>query len=256
MQGDGVNSQDQKVAVVTGASQGIGKEIALQLAATGALVFVNYSKSEAAAQKVVEEIRDSGGKAHPVRADVCDEKQVASMFKRCSEVTSHIDYLVNNAGIDIPQKLEEYDLDAWRKIIDVNVTGKFIALKYAIPLLKNSRSPRVVNIASRLAWKPLEEASSYCCSEAAIIMLTKCAALELSPYGIRVNAVCPGFTRTPLTEGIYPDEQIWNQAAERNPSKRVGMPKDVANAVMFLLSDAADYINGTHLLVEGGSMLK
>ena len=87
-------------------------------------------------------------------------------------------------------------------------------------------------------------------------MLTMCAALELAPYKIRVNAVCPGFTRTPMTEGIYPDEQIWRQAAEDNPSKRVGRPRDVANAVRFLLSDDAEYINGTHLLVEGGSLLK
>ncbi len=245
-----------KVALVTGASQGIGREIALQLSFRGICVFINYSKSHDKAVKVATEIRSHGGRAEVFRADIADEEQVARMFADIAEISPHIDYLVNNAGIDIPQPFESYDVADWRRILDVNLTGKFITLKHAIPFLKKAPKPRVVNIASRLAWKPIGESSSYCCSQAAIIMLTKCAALELAPHNIRVNAVCAGLTRTPLTEKIYPDEEIWKQAAELNPSIRVGQPIDVANATLFLLSDEADYINGTHLLVEGGSMLR
>jgi NAD(P)-dependent dehydrogenase (short-subunit alcohol dehydrogenase family) len=242
-------------ALVTGASQGIGREIALRLAARGTFVLINFSRSHEMAESVVAEIRGAGGRAEALRADISDEGQVIRMFGEIAEISPHLDFLVNNAGIDIPQPIETYDIAAWRRIIDVNVTGKFLTLKHAIPFLKKAPKARVVNIASRLAWKPLEESSGYCCSAAAIVMLTKCAALELAPYKIRVNAVCPGFTRTSLTEGIYPDEEFWERAAETNPSRRVGRPGDAAQAALYLLSDEAEYINGTHLLVDGGSML-
>lgn len=244
-----------KFALITGASQGIGREIALQLAVSGIFVIVNYSKSHENAENVVLEIKKAGGRCEAICADVSDEIQVSKMFADFARFSLHLDYLVNNAGIDIPQRLESYDAEAWRRILDVNVTGKFLVLKHAIPYLKKSAHARVVNVASPLAWKPLEEASSYCCSEAAIIMLTKCAALELAPYKIRVNAVCPGFTRTPLNERLCPDEKIWIETAEANPSNRIAEPNDVAKAVMFLLSNEAEYINGTHLVVDGGSML-
>jgi NAD(P)-dependent dehydrogenase (short-subunit alcohol dehydrogenase family) len=244
------------IALITGASRGIGREIALRLAVTGAVVLLNYSKSREETDRVVADIRHRGGSAHAFRADVSDEGQVARMFADIASLFPHLDYLVNNAGIDIPQPIESYDTDAWRRIIDVNVTGKFLTTKHAIPLLKKAPNASVVNIASRLAWKPLAEAGAYCCAAAAVVMLTKCTALELARYGIRVNAVCPGLTRTPLTEGIYPDEEIWTRAVEANPLKRVGHPRDSAQAALFLLSDDADYINGTHLIVDGGSLLK
>lgn len=245
----------KKYALVTGGSQGIGKEIAISIAMKNIHVFVNFSRSVREAHEVVEEITRGGGSASSVQADVTDELAVQNMFKEISQHTNTLDYLVNNAGIDFPQPIETYDTSAWRRVLDVNLTGKYIVLKNSIPFLRNSDTPRIVNIASRLAWKPLEEASAYCCSEAAIIMMTKCAALELAPYGIKVNAVCPGFTRTPMTERIYKDESIWEQSAQNNPSKRVGHTKDIANAVMFLLADESNYINGTHILVEGGSSL-
>jgi NAD(P)-dependent dehydrogenase (short-subunit alcohol dehydrogenase family) len=244
-----------KVALVTGASQGIGKAIAEQLASSGALTIVNYSKSHAKAEQVVEEIRRSGGKAEAICADISDEKQVVEMFVRIGEISPKLDYLVNNAGIDLPQKLETYEVADWRRIFDVNVAGKLLVIKHALPYLKQSSGARVVNVASPLAWRPLAEASAYCCSEAAIVMLTKCAALELAPHGIRVNTICPGFTRTSMNEAIYPDKKFWQQIAEENPLKRIAEPTDIANAVMFLLSDQADYMNGAELTLDGGSSL-
>jgi NAD(P)-dependent dehydrogenase (short-subunit alcohol dehydrogenase family) len=242
--------------LVTGASRGIGRAIAEQLAARGVFVLIHYSRSREAAEEVAAGIRSAGGRAETLRADVSDEGQVGRMFVELADLVPHLDFLVNNAGIDIPASIESCDTADWRRIVDVNVTGKFLALKHAIPFLKRAPRASVVNIASRLAWKPLEEASAYCCSAAAVVMLTKCAALELAPYNIRVNAVCPGFTRTGLTEALYPGQAHWAQAAAANPSHRVGLPEDAAKATLFLLSAEAEYINGAHLVVDGGSLLR
>ncbi|MDB9822274.1 SDR family oxidoreductase [Deltaproteobacteria bacterium] len=244
----------EKIALVTGASQGIGREIALRLSARDVLVWVNYSRSQDKAESVVSEIISRGGKAKAIQADVSSESQIQEMLKEIADSCERLDYLVNNAGIETPQPFESYELDDWRRIIDVNLTGKFLVIKYAVPLLKRASKPRIVNVASRLAFKAFEEASAYCCSQAGIVMLTKCAALELAAHGIRVNAVCPGLTRTPLTIGLYPQDE-WEKASKANPAGRVGEPSDTAGATLFLLSEDADYINGTYLLVEGGSML-
>lgn len=245
----------EKIALVTGASQGIGREIAIRLSAAGIMVWVNYSRSRDKAESVVNEIASRGGKARAIQADVSSEGRVKEMFKVIADSCDRLDYLVNNAGIDIKQSLEGYVHDDWRRVMDVNLTGKLLVIKHAIPLLKRSKGPGIVNIASRLAFKPFEGAGAYCCSQAGILMLTKCAALELAAYGIRVNAVCPGLTRTPLTSGLYPEDKEWEKASRANPSGRTGVPSDIAGATLFLLSDEADYINGTHLLVDGGSML-
>lgn len=245
-----------KFALVTGASRGIGRAIAEQLAARGAFVVINYSRSQEEADRVAAAIGRAGGRAATLRADVSDEGEVRQMFADMASIAPHLDYLVNNAGIDLPGSIETYDAAAWRRIVDVNVTGKFLTLKHAIPFLKRAPKAGVVNIASRLALKPLEETSAYCCSAAAVLMLTKCAALELAPYNIRVNAICPGLTRTGLTEAIYTDQALWTRAAAANPSHRLGLPDDAAKATLYLLSDEAEYINGTHLVVDGGSILK
>jgi NAD(P)-dependent dehydrogenase (short-subunit alcohol dehydrogenase family) len=246
----------KKVALVTGGSRGIGSEIALQLGARDVFVFINYSQSCEEAEGVKAEIVRAGGSAEIVCADVSDEAQVIDMFRQIGQVSARLDYVINNAGIDLPQPLEKYKADDWKRVIDVNLTGRFLVLRHAIPLLKQSASARVINIASVLAAKPLEEAIAYCCSEAAIVMLTKCAAIELAPHGIRVNTLSPGFTRTSMNERIYPDRAVWERVADANPLKRIGEPADVANAVMFLLSENADFINGSEITVDGGAILK
>jgi NAD(P)-dependent dehydrogenase (short-subunit alcohol dehydrogenase family) len=244
-----------KFALVTGASRGIGREIAEQLAARGVFVVINYSRSREEAEHVAAGICRAGGRAVALCADVSDEEQVRKMFADIADISPHLDFLVNNAGIDNTRPIESYEVAAWRRIIDVNLTGKFLVLKHAIPCLRKAPKAAVVNIASRLAWKPLEAASAYCCAATAVVMMTKCAALELAAYKIRVNAVCPGFTRTALTEALYAEEALWTQAADANPLQRVGRPADAAKATLYLLSDEAEYVNGTHLIVDGGSLL-
>lgn len=248
--------QKMKIALVTGGSSGIGEEISKQLANKGIFVIINYSKSEKNANRVKAEIEKSGGKVLLIKTDVSNEKEVKEMFNIISNKFGKLDYLINNAGIDNPQLIEEYKIDDWNKIMDINLIGKFLCLKYAIPLLKKSSEPKVVNIASRLGQKPMQKESAYCCAEAGIIMLTKVAALELAKYKIKVNTVSPGFTKTPLTEKLFPEKNPWEILARDNPCGRVGTPEDIANAVLFLLSDKADYINGENLNVNGGSILK
>lgn len=245
-----------KTALVTGANSGIGAEIAKKLAQKGVLVFINYSRSNKKAEKVASEIEKTGGSVKLVKADISNEDDVKKMFNMIDKFTDGLDYLVNNAGIDIPQPLESYDLSDWNKIIAVNLTGKFLCIKHALPLMKKAKCPRVVNIASRMAEKPyVPEIGAYACAEAGVVMLTKVAAKELASYKVRVNTVSPGLTRTPLTESIMTDEKEWEEIASFNPSKRVGKPEDIANAVLFLLSEEADYINGANLEVTGGSVL-
>jgi len=131
-----------------------------------------------------------------------------------------LDYLINNAGINIVKEFENYSTSDWTKIINVNLTGKYLCTKYAIPLLKKSANPRIINIASRFGTKPDDEIPAYCCAEAGIIMLTKVSALGLAKYNIKVNTISPSLTHTPLTEKIFPEEHFRSYAKE-NPSKRV-----------------------------------
>jgi len=246
----------KKVALVTGATSGIGASIAEKLTKAGVFVFINYSKSDSNAKKFLKKIQSNGGNAELVKADVSSETDVINMFTSISKKVNKLDYLINNAGIDIPQPLDSYDLSDWNKVIGVNLTGKFLCTKHAIPLMKKANNPRIVNIASRLAEKPyVPDVAAYSCAEAGVVMLTLVTAKELAKYNIKVNTVSPGLTRTPLTEGIITDEQEWENLAKDNPSKRVGKPEDIANAVLFLLSEEADYINGTNLEVNGGSII-
>ncbi len=185
------------------------------------------------------------------KLDVTDESAVKEFFKSIKK----LDYLVNCAGISIEAPFENLSMQDIKKVIDVNLYGKMICSKYALPLLKKAKSPSIVNIASRFGHKPfIEGMMGYSCSEAGIIMMTKVLALEYAKYRIRVNAVSPSLTLTPLTKSVCTKEEI-ETIANKNPSKRLGNPIDVANAVLFLCSDKADYITGENLNVNGGILL-
>lgn len=190
-----------------------------------------------------------------IKADVSDKKAVIDMYKKIEERFGRLDGLVNNAVYDNIFSIEDLTPEEFRKELDVNVVARWMCIKYAIPLFKKSTMPRVVNIASRLATKPMEDSIAYCTSEAATVMLTKCCALELtSKYNIKVNTVSPSMTLTPLAKKSYTKEEI-KQTAKKNPSKRLGEVEDTVNAVLFLLSEKADYINGENLNVNGGILL-
>lgn len=240
-----------KVALVTGGTSGIGKEIAKQLLVEGAKVIINYGHNEENYEKTKREFEEYKDNVTFIKADVSKENEVIKMFEQIEK----LDYLINNAGTNIDSYIENFNIEEFKKVLDVNLVGKVICTKYAIPLLKNSKTPSIVNIASRLGTKPCVGSSSYCAAEAGIINFTQASALELSKYSIRVNTVSPSLTITPLALEGWTKQEI-EEYKENNPLKRLGETIDIANAVLFLLSDNASYINGENLNVNGGSLLK
>lgn len=242
---------ENKVALVTGGTSGIGKEIAKQLLRNGAKVIINYSNNEDNYKKTKNEFQEYKNNVLFIKADVSNEDEVMRMFEQIEK----LDYLINNAGTNIDSYIEEFNIEDFRRVLDVNLIGKVICTKHAVPLLKNSKSPSIVNIASRLGTRPCAEASAYCSAEAGIINFTQASALELSKYSIRVNTVSPSLTKTPLALNGWTESEI-ESYKQNNPLKRLGETIDIANAVLFLLSENASYINGENLNVNGGSLLK
>lgn len=243
-----------RVALVTGSSSGIGKGIAEALCQAGATVVINSLENDALLQETLTEFKQKGYNVFPIWADVSKEDDVKNMFATIEKQFGKLDYLCNNAGIAINHSIENSDQKIWDKVLEVNLMGKMLCIKRATPLLKKSDAPRIVNTSSRLATKPLKDSCAYCCSQAGILMLTKCAALELAPYKIKVNAVSPALTLTPLSLKKYTQEQI-TAFAKENPARRVCEIEDTVNAVLFLLSEESDFITGESLEVSGGNLL-
>ena len=246
---------NDEVILITGATSGIGQGIAKKLLELGAKVIVNYSHNEENANKTKEMFKKYNDKVLFIKADVSKEDDVKEMFEIIKEKFGQLDGLVNNAAYDKINSIESLTSEEFRKELDVNLVGRWMCIKYAIDLLKDSKIPRIVNIASRLASRPVGDSVAYCTAEVATVMLSKCCALELTPkYNIKVNTVSPSLTLTPLARQSYTDEEI-KATAQKNPSKRLGEVKDTVNAVLFLLSEEADYINGENLNVNGGILL-
>lgn len=244
-----------KVFLITGSTSGIGQGIAKALLEQGANVVINYAHNEENAEETKKLLKDYKNNTLFIKADISDEKTVIDMYKKIEERFNKLDGLVNNAVYDKIFSIEDLPVDEFRRELDVNVIARWMCIKYSIPLLKKSDMPRIINIASRLGTKPIEESVAYCTSEAATIMLTQCCALELTKkYNIKTNTVSPSMTLTPLAKKSYTEDEI-KQTAEKNPSGRLGEVEDTVNAVLFLLSEQADYINGENLNVNGGILL-
>lgn len=245
----------EKIALVTGGTSGIGREIVKQLLKEECFVFVNYGHSEELMYEAKKEFKEISERFKCLKADVSNEYEVLEMFNKIKEKFGKLDYVINNAGTNIDSFIEDLDIDGFRKILNVNLVGKVIVTKFAVPLLKKSKYPCIINIASRLGTKPCVEASAYCASEAGVINFTKASALEFAKYNIRVNTVSPGLTNTPLAMMGWTEKEIEEQK-NNNPLGRIGEVNDIANVVLFLLSEKASYINGENINVNGGSLLK
>lgn len=244
-----------KIALITGSTSGFGKATAIELAKNGAIVILNYNNDDERAKKTVEEISKVGTVGECIKADICKEEDILRIVSIIKEKYGKLDYLVNNAAIDIGGSFEEFSIDDFKREIDGNLIHRFYLIQQSIELMRKSNKPRIVNVASRYAERPLMDASPLCISEAGTVMLTKVAALELAKFNIKVNTVSPALAITPLTEAIMKKEDF-EAYAKINPSKRVCEPIDVANTILFLLSDEADYINGENVNVNGGILLK
>jgi len=244
-----------KVAVVTGAGRegkGIGRSIALALAGAGAkIVIVDYV--EEAAQAVAEEVRAAGGEAVAVKADVADAADVERMAGEAVDKFGKVDILVNNAGITRDNLILRMSEAEWDAVIDTNLKGTFNCTKAVAKLMLRQRSGRIVNVSSVMGIVGNAGQANYSASKAGIIGLTKATAKELGSRGVNVNAVAPGFIQTMMTEEM--PEQAKESIEKQIPLERLGTPQDVAGVVLFLCSEAASYITGQVITIDGGMVM-
>lgn len=247
------NMLKDKVALVTGASRGIGKAIAIALAHQGAKVAINYSSSDDAALEVYETIRKNGGTAEIFKAKVNVEEEVDSMFTAIEEKLGNVDILVNNAGITKDNLLMRMKTEEWDSVVDVNLKGAFLCTRRVLKGMMKVRYGKIINISSVVGFSGNAGQFNYSATKAGIIGMTKSAALELSSRGIRVNAVAPGFIETDMT-AVLTDE-VKAAYMEKIPLKALGKAEDIANAVVYLASPMSDYMTGQTLHLNGGLYL-
>ncbi|MFE7061930.1 3-oxoacyl-[acyl-carrier-protein] reductase [Sutcliffiella sp. NPDC057660] len=242
-----------KTAVITGASRGIGRAIALDLAEQGANIVVNYSGSEAKAYEVVEEIKQMGGNAIAVRANVAYMEEVQAMMKKSLEQFGTIDILVNNAGITRDNLLMRMKEDEWDDVININLKGVFNTTKAVTRQMMKQRSGRIINIASIVGVSGNPGQANYVAAKAGVIGLTKTTARELASRHINVNAIAPGFITTDMTDKL--NEEVKSEMLKQIPLARFGDAKDIASVVSFLASEKSAYITGQTIHVDGGMVM-
>jgi 3-oxoacyl-[acyl-carrier protein] reductase len=245
-------SLKDKVAVVTGASQGIGRDTAMALAAAGAKVAV-AARNEEKLVALVEEIVAAGGEALAVKMDVADAEQVKVGFKAIVEKFGRLDILVNNAAITRDGLAMRMKLEDWETVLRINLTGAHLCIQQALATMMRARAGRIINIASVVAQMGNAGQANYVAAKAGLIGLTKAIAIEISSRNITVNAVAPGFIETPMTDVLT--DKVKEELKTRIPLGRMGSPRDVAAAIVFLASDEAGYITGHVLDVNGGMHL-
>ena len=250
-------------ALVTGASSGIGRAIAVALADAGADVIVNYSSAEDKAQALAQELGAKGIRALAIRADVGDESQVESMFHRAIDQLGTIDILVNNAGLQQDAPFHEMTLAQWNRVINVNLTGQFLCSRAAVREFRrrgvrpqvSCAAGKIVCISSVHEVIPWAGHVNYAASKGGVMLMMKSIAQEVAPHRIRVNSICPGAIRTPINMEAWDTPAAYNELMKLIPYKRIGEADEVGHAAVWLASDYADYVHGISLFIDGGMTL-
>lgn len=244
---------ENRIAIVTGAGQGIGRAIALGMAREGAgLVIADLDEANAGAVK--REIERVGGKASALYTDISNEGSVRGMIDHTLNEHGRVDILVNNAGIFPTSSVEEMAEEEWDRVIGTNLIGTFLCSRAVVSHLLTQRSGRIISLTSGRAFQGASHGAHYAASKAGIIGFSKSLALEIAPYGITVNVICPGITDTAQPRGHQTEEQIYAQG-QRIPLGRIGQPEDLAGPAIFLASDAAGFITGQTVLANGGGIM-
>ena len=239
-----------KVALITGASRGIGRAIATRLATEGANVVLTHVASDEQGEAVAEELRQLGSKVLVYRSDASDFAAAATLIQAIVHEWGRLDILVNNAGIVQDNLLLRMDEQAWDRVLEINLKSCFNTIKAATPFMMRQRSGSIINISSVVGLKGNAGQANYAASKAGMIGLTKSVALELGARNIRCNAIAPGLIHTAMTQGLTAAaEQSWKKAI---PLQRVGVPEDIAHCALFLASEASSYITGQVIQVDGG----
>lgn len=250
-------------ALVTGANSGIGRGTAIALGHAGAEVLVNYKSGADAAEEVVREIERCGGRAITFQADVSDEEQVRAMFRRMMDAFGTIDILVNNAGLQMDAPLEDMTLRQWNTVMAVNLTGQFLCAREAVREFKrrgvrrevSCAAGKIVCVSSVHEVIPWAGHVNYAASKGGVMMLMKSIAQEVAPWRIRVNSIAPGAIRTPINREAWGTPEAYRDLMQLVPYKRIGETDDIGRAIVWLASDAADYVTGTTLFIDGGMTL-
>ena len=244
-----------KVALVTGASSGIGKAIALRFARAGASVAVNYVTGAGAAQEVVEEIAKLSRRAQAVHGDVSQIPQIDAMVQEVLNNFGRIDILINNAGIQIQRPFLEVTEEEWTKMLSVDLKGSFfVAQRVAQVMVRQGVGGRIINISSVHEKIPRPLFAPYCAAKGGVRMLTRSIAIELAPYKITVNGIGPGAIATPINREVLADPEKTQQVISEIPLGRFGEPEEVAELALYLASDAAAYVTGATFFINGGLM--
>jgi glucose 1-dehydrogenase len=246
---------ENKVAIVTGGTSGIGRAIALAFGAAGASVTVNFRKSPEAADEVVGQLEAVGGKGLAVHADVTKADEVGAMVARTVEEFGRLDVMVNNAGMETKMPFLETPLEVWEEVLAVNLTGPWLGCQAAArQMVGQNGGGRIVNISSVHEDLPMPTNAPYCAAKGGVRMLTRTIAVELAPHGVTVNNIAPGAVETPMDAEIKGDPEQYRSLLSEIPLGRMGKPEEVAALAVYLASDAAAYVTGSTFVVDGGMM--
>ncbi|MCW3079544.1 SDR family oxidoreductase [Segetibacter sp.] len=253
----------EQTALVTGASSGIGKAVAIALASEGAKVVINYSSHPERAEEVVAEIKANGGTAMIYGADVSKEDEVQAMFQAMFKEYGTIDILVSNSGIQKDSSFAEMILADWQRVIDVNLTGQFLCAREAVKeFLKRGVVPersaaagKIICMSSVHEVIPWAGHANYAASKGGVMLMMKSMAQELAPHKIRINSIAPGAIQTPINKEAWETQEALDKLLTLIPYKRIGKPEDIGKVAVWLASDESDYVVGTTIFVDGGMTL-